>query len=72
MSKSQHNHDSMQSTENQNNEMSDDPRDGSRNSDVLGQASAPTPVEKAPSNDAQDQSTIEAFGQEGAGVAAKE
>ncbi|WP_431849097.1 hypothetical protein [Allosphingosinicella sp.] len=62
----------MQNTENQNNEMSDDPGDGSRNSDVLGQASAQTPVEKAPAHDAQDQSTIEAFGEEGAGVAAKE
>lgn len=72
MSKSQHNHDSMQNTQNQKNEMSDDPRDGNRNSDVLGQASAPTPVEKAPPHDQQDQSTIEAFGEEGAGVAAKE
>ena len=72
MSKSQHNHDSMQSTENQNNEMSDDPRDGSRNSETLGQASAPTPAEKQPPHDRQDQSTIEAFGEEGAGVAAKE
>jgi hypothetical protein len=72
MSKNQHNHDSMQNTQNQNNEMSDDPRDGSRNSDVLGQASAPTPVEKKPPHDAQDQSAIEAFGQEGAGIAAKE
>jgi hypothetical protein len=29
-------------------------------------------VEKAPEHDEQDQSTIEAFGEEGAGVAAKE
>ncbi len=72
MSKNMHNPDSMQSTENQNNEMSDDPRDGSRNSDVIGQASAPGPIDKVPPNDAQDQSTIEAFGEAGAGVAAKE
>jgi hypothetical protein len=71
MSKSSHNHDSMQFTQNQNNEMSDDPGDGSRNSDTLGKDGT-TPVEKAPEHDAQDQSTIEAFGQEGAGVAAKE
>ncbi len=72
MSKNQHNPDSMQSTENQNNEMSDDPRDGSRNSDLIGQAHKPNPMDKKPPNDAQDESTIEAFGQEGAGVAAKE
>lgn len=70
MTKSQHDWKNPQNTQNQNNAMSDDPADGSRNSDVLGQASAPTPVEKAP--DAQDQDTIEAFGEAGAGVAAKE
>jgi hypothetical protein len=72
MSKSQHNLDSAQNTENQNNEMSDDPRDGSRNSDLIGQAHKPNPMEKTPPNDRQDQSTIEAFGQEGAGIASKE
>ncbi|HEV2747911.1 MAG TPA: hypothetical protein VGW34_11505 [Allosphingosinicella sp.] len=72
MSKSQHNHDSMQFTQNQNNEMSDDPGDGSRNSATTGRAGAPTPAEKAPPHDAQDQSAIEAFGEEGAGIAAKE
>lgn len=72
MSKSQHNHDSTLNTQNQNNEMSEDPKDGSRNSDVLGQASAPTAAEKKPPHDRQDQSAIEAFGQEGAGIAAKE
>ena len=71
MSKNHHNPDSMQNTENQNNEMSDDPRDGSRGSATLG-AEGQSPAEKAPSNDAQDQSTIEAFGQAGAGIAAKE
>ena len=65
MSKSQHNLDSSERAENQNNEMSDDPRDGSRNSAVLGQASAPNAMEtKKPPHDAQDQSTIEAFGEE--------
>jgi hypothetical protein len=72
MSKNQSPHGFVQNTQNQNNLMSDDPGDGSRNSDVLGQASAPTPAEKQPPHDAQDQSTIEAFGQEGAGIAAKE
>lgn len=72
MSKNSHNHDSMQFTQNQNNEMSEDLGDGSRNSETLGATDGPTPVEKAPKNDKQDQSTIEAFGQEGAGIAAKE
>ncbi len=72
MSKSNHNHNAMQFTQNQNNEMSDDPGDGSRNSETLGRDGGPTAVEKAPKHDAQDQSTIEAFGEEGAGVAPKE
>ncbi len=72
MSKSQHNLNSAQNTENQNNEMSDDPRDGSRNSHLIAEAHKPNPMEKKPAQDQQDQSTIEAFGQEGAGIAAKE
>ena len=72
MSKSKHNHDSMQFTQNQNNEMSDDPEDGSRNSATLGRAGRRTAVERSPEEEAQDQSAIEAFGEEGAGVAAKE
>ncbi len=71
MSKNQHNSSSMDKTMNQNNQMSDDPGDGSRNSFTLGK-DGDTPVERAPEHDAQDQSTIEAFGQEGAGIAAKE
>jgi hypothetical protein len=51
--------------------MSDDPGDGSRKSFVLGK-DGNTPVERAPKQDAQDESTIEAFGKEGAGIAAKE
>jgi hypothetical protein len=62
---SKHNHDSMQLTQNQNNEMSDDPGDGSRNSDTLGRDGAATPVERAPEQDAQDQEAIEAFGRRG-------
>jgi hypothetical protein len=71
MSKNSHNSSSMDKTMNQNNQMSDDPGDGSRNSFTLGK-DGDTPVEKAPENDEQDQSTIEAFGEEGAGIAAKE
>ena len=71
MSKNSHNPDSSDRALNQNNQMSDDPGDGSRNSFTLGK-DGNTPVEKAPEQDEQDQSTIEAFGEEGAGVAAKE
>jgi hypothetical protein len=71
MSKNQHNPDSTDRALNQNNQMSDDPGDGSRKSFTLGK-DGNTPVEKAPEHDAQDQSAIEAFGEEGAGVAAKE
>jgi hypothetical protein len=71
-SKSQHNPDASDRALNQNNQMSDDPGDGSRNSAVLGREGGRTPAEKPPANDAQDQSAIEAFGEEGAGVAAKE
>ncbi len=63
--------DSPQKAANQNNQMSDDPGDGQRRTDKPG-AIGTTPVEKAPKQDAQDQSAIEAFGEEGAGVAAKE
>jgi hypothetical protein len=71
MSKSQHGLDDEQPQQNQNNQMSDDPRDGSRESFVPGKDGS-TPVEKPPAQDRQDQSTIEAFGEEGAGIAAKE
>ena len=71
MSKNQHNPDSTDQALNQNNQMSDDPGDGSRNSFTLGK-DGNTPAEKAPEQDQQDQTTIEAFGEEGAGVAAKE
>jgi hypothetical protein len=71
MSKSQHGLDDEQPQQNQNNQMSDDPEDGNRESFTTGKDGT-TPVEKAPPHDRQDQSTIEAFGEEGAGIAAKE
>lgn len=58
-------------TQNQNNAMSEDPKDGSRNAFKPGR-DGKTPVEKKPEHDRQDQSAIEAFGEEGAGIAAKE
>ncbi|MEA3003895.1 MAG: hypothetical protein QOH81_2683 [Sphingomonadales bacterium] len=70
--KTSHNPDSSDRPLNQNNQMSDDPKDGSRNSDRTGRAGGATAAEKPPARDRQDQSAIEAFGEEGAGVAAKE
>lgn len=71
MGKNLHNPDSTQITTNQNNEMSDDPKDGSRDSFTLGREGK-TALEKKPEQDRQDQSTIEAFGEAGAGVDSKE
>ncbi len=71
MSKNMHRSNEPQISANQNNQMSDDPGDGNRTSFTTGKDGT-TPVEKTPAHDAQDQSTIEAFGEEGAGVAAKE
>lgn len=71
MSKSQHGLDDEQPQQNQKNQMSDDPGDGNRTSFVAGKDGS-SPAEKAPVQDRQDQSTIEAFGEEGAGVGAKE
>ena len=71
MGKNQHNADKVEFAGNQNNEMSDDPGDGSRNSFTTGK-DGETPLETAPPHDRQDQSTIEAFGEEGAGIASKE
>ena len=72
MSKNQHNPDQDDRALNQNNQMSDDPGDGSRNADRLGRAGGRTAAEKPPAHDRQDQSAIDAFGDEGAGIAAKE
>ena len=58
--------------QNQNNAMSDDPGDGSRNAFATGRDGGKTAAEKAPEQDDQDESTIEAFGEEGAGIAPKE
>jgi hypothetical protein len=71
MPKNSHNPDSTDRALNQNNQMSDDPKDGSRNSFTVGK-DGNTAAEKPPEQDEQDQSTIEAFGEEGAGIAAKE
>jgi hypothetical protein len=71
-SKNQHNPDASDRPLNQNNRMSDDPADGSRRSAGLGRAGGKTAAETPPKQDAQDQSTIEAFGEEGAGIAPKE
>lgn len=70
MSKSLHSADG-DFTQNQNNAMSDDPGDGSRNAFKPGK-DGKTPLEKKPEHDQQDQSAIEAFGEEGAGIASKE
>jgi hypothetical protein len=72
MSKNQHNPDSTDRALNQNNQMSDDPGDGSRNSFVTGRDGAKTAAERAPEEEEQDQSAIEAFGEEGAGIAPQE
>ena len=58
-------------TQNQNNATSDDPQDGHRLTDNP-EGRATTPLEKKPPHDAQDEATIEEFGREGMGVAAKE
>ena len=72
MSRNQHNPDQDDRALNQNNQMSDDPGDGSRNSAVLGRSGKANAAEKPPERDRQDESTIEAFGDEGAGIAPKE
>ena len=54
-------------TQIQNNAMSDDPADGSRNAFKPG-TDGSTPVEKSPEQDAQDEDAIEAFGERGQGA----
>ena len=64
---SQHGKKGAQLTQNQNNQMSDDPADGSRESFVLGRDGPRTAVEQSPEEEAQDESAIEDFGRGGAG-----
>ena len=70
MTKSQHTP-TGDNPQNQNNAMSDDPKDGNRESFTTGRDGT-SPVEKAPEHDRQDKATVEDFGREGLGVAAKE
>jgi len=58
-------------TQNQNNAMSDDSKDGHRLTNNP-KSKVPTAAEKKPPHDRQDQAVIEEFGREGMGVAAKE
>ncbi|MGA9581070.1 MAG: hypothetical protein WBR13_03755 [Allosphingosinicella sp.] len=71
MSKSHHESGSDQ-PQNQKNAMSEDPGDGARRSFATGRDGAETAAEKSPEQDSQDESAIEAFGEEGAGIASKE
>ena len=71
-SESQHDTDSSDRALDRNNRKSDDPGAGSRHSDRLGPNGGRTAAEKPPAHDRQDQSAVEAFGEEGAGIAAKE
>lgn len=71
MSVSQHRHKDSQMTQNQKNQMSEDPRDGARGPDSKTKGGQ-EPTNQIPEEQAQDESLIEAFGQEGAGIAAKE
>ena len=71
MSVSQHRYTDAQNTQNQKNQMSEDPRDGARNADVKTREGK-EPTNQIPEEQTQNEGTIEAFGQEGAGIAAKE
>jgi hypothetical protein len=72
MARNQHVGGSKQLTQNQNNRMSDDPKHGSRGSKTPGKDDA-EPLGRSPEEEGQDEaSALEAFGEEGAGIAAKE
>ena len=71
MSVSQHRHTDAQMTQNQKNQMSDDPRDGARNKDSKVKGGK-EPTNQIPEEQAQGESQIEAFGEAGAGIAPKE
>lgn len=71
MSVSQHRHDDVNASGNQKNQMSEDPGDGARGPDSKTKEGK-EPTNQIPEEQRQDQSHIEAFGEEGAGIAAKE
>ena len=71
MPKNSHNPDSTNQALNQNNQMSDDPGDGARGQDSKTKGGE-EPTNQIPEEQAQGQSTIEAFGEAGAGIAPKE
>lgn len=64
MSKNHHLDDSTQRPANQNNQMSEDPKDGSRTSFTLGKDGT-SPADRTPEHDRQDQELIEEFGERG-------
>ena len=68
MTVSQHNKNSMQMTQNQKNQMSEDPGDGARGPDSKTEV-GDGPTNQIPEEQTQSQATIEAFGQAGAGAA---
>jgi hypothetical protein len=71
MAVSQHNKNDAQMTQNQKNQMSDDPGDGARGREAKTKGGK-EPTNQIPEEQSQNQGTIEAFGEEGAGIAAKE
>ena len=71
MTVSQHNKNDAQMTQNQKNQMSEDPGDGARGKDSKTKEGK-EPTNQIPDEQSQNQGTIEAFGEEGAGIAAKE
>ena len=70
MAVSQHNKNDMQMTQNQKNQMSDDPGDGARGKDATTRKGE-EPTNQIPEEQAQNQATIEAFGRAGAGSSAQ-
>jgi hypothetical protein len=68
---SQHRKNDMQMTQNQKNRMSEDPGDGARGENAKAKGGK-EPANQLPEEQSQNQGTIEAFGEEGAGIAAKE
>lgn len=71
MSSKNHHEVEQATTRNENNAMSDNPREGRRLTDNP-KANEPTAAEKKPPHDRQDLAAIEEFGHEGVGVAPKE